>query len=71
MFSTFLGTDYVPQKGTQVVGDTTVSYFDSNDYLTYASTNFGSPGTTNVLLINYTKCNGNGKLETQLGLDTT
>ncbi len=61
-----LGTSYSSQQGTQYTG-TTVTYFDSGDYVTYSSVNFGEPGATKAIVINYSKQGGEGKVEIRLG----
>jgi hypothetical protein len=54
------------QKGLKVYG-TTVGSWDTNDYATYASVNFGEPGTTKGIKISYAKDNYGGKMEIRLG----
>ena len=67
----FISSDYSEQKGTEVaIGSNTVKSFDSGDYLTYASANFGPAGTTKGIRINYTKGNTGGRVEVRLGLGT-
>ena len=63
----FLGTDYSAEQGTRSSG-TTVTYFDNNDYMIYASLDFGS---IKGFLINYAKANNGGELEIRLGAGTT
>jgi hypothetical protein len=65
----FEGTDYILQQGTRSSG-TTVTHFDNNDYMVYTSVNFGPPGTTKGILVNYNKGNNGGKLEIRLGSGT-
>ena len=69
VFPFILGTDYILQQGTRSSG-TTVTYFDNNDYMVYTSANFGPPGTTKGILVNYNKGNEGGKLEIRLGAAT-
>lgn len=68
----FLGTDYMEEKGTGFSeGSTTISGFDSGDYLTYGSVTFGSSGTTTGIRINYSKGTHGGSVELRLGKGTT
>merc|ERR550539_1906038 len=68
----FVATDYASQSGTNShSGKTTVGWFDNNDYLTYASANFGPSGTTKAIRINYSKGTHNGRVEVRLGAGTT
>merc|ERR550539_2094943 len=70
--SLYVATDYFTQGGTQShSGKTTVGWFDNNDYLTYASANFGPSGTTKAIRINYSKGTHNGRVEVRLGVGTT
>mmetsp|Transcript_614 Transcript_614/g.699 ORF Transcript_614/g.699 Transcript_614/m.699 type:complete len:819 (-) Transcript_614:14-2470(-) len=69
-FPMFLGTDYASQQGTKSSGSA-ITNFDNNDYLTYASANFGPSGTTKGLLFNYAKGNGGGRVEIRLGAGTS
>jgi len=61
-----LGTSYSVQIGTKQSG-TTITHFDNNDYVTYPSVNFGEPGTTKGILLEYAKGNDNGRLEIRTG----
>ena len=69
LYPKILGTDYAEQYGTQSSG-TTITHMDNNDYLSYASVNFGDTGATKGILVNYSKGNDNGRIEVRLG-DTT
>lgn len=62
----FLGSDYSAQQGI-VTEDTTIHYFDDNDYMVYSSVNFGSSGSIKGFLINYAKSTDNGSLEIREG----
>ena len=64
------GSAFALQKGLQVSG-TIVSNWDTNDYATYASVNFGEAGTTKGIKINYAKGNDGGKIEIRLGGTTS
>jgi len=60
------GNAFAFQKGLGVSG-TTVNSWHIDDYATYASVNFGEPGTTKGIKVNYAKSNDGGKMEIRLG----
>ena len=68
--NTILATEYSSQSGTWIGGEV-VKGFSTNDYLVYASINFGQSSTTKGFLINWAKGNEGGKLEIRLGVGTS
>ncbi len=72
LYPTYLATDYALQRGTQThSGKTTIGWFGNDDFVTYASANFGPSGTTKGIKINYSKGNDGGRIEVRLGAGTT
>ena len=70
LFPKMLAPSYVLQSGTWIGGEV-VKGFSTNDYLVYASINFGQSSTTKGFLINWAKGNEGGKLEIRLGVGTS
>ena len=57
-------SEYSDQRGTSLHGpNTSVGWFDKDNYMTYSSVNFGQRGTTSSLDFNYTKGNNGGGIE--------
>ena len=60
--------EYADQSGIGMHEGNVLAYFDTDDYVTYASLNFGSLGSTKSLLVEYAKGNGPGaSMEIRLG----
>ena len=60
------GNAFALRKGLRVSG-TTLTHWYQDNYATYASVNFGEPGATKGIKINYSKGNDGGKMEIRLG----
>ncbi len=60
-------SEFSSQSGVRYETHGNIGYFDTNDYVTYTSVNFGSAGTTNNIKLRYAKANSGGTLEIRSG----
>jgi len=58
---------YSTQQLTRIEGTGILAYFDEHDFVTYSKINFGAPGTTKGILVNYSKGSDGGSVEIRLG----
>ena len=59
--------EYSNQGGIRFVANNNVGWFDSNDFITYSGIDFGAPGSTGGIRLNYSKGNEGGRIEVRLG----